>query len=87
MKGFIRYFGGKSRLAKTIINKIPEHTCYVEVFSGAASVFFAKEASVAEVINDLDNDLVTLYRSIKHHPEELYRQFKFSLVARSEFER
>ena len=87
MKGFIRYFGGKSRLAKTIINKIPEHTCYVEVFSGAASVFFAKEASVVEVINDLDNDLVTLYRSIKHHPEELYRQFKFSLVARSEFER
>jgi len=74
-------------LQKTIINKIPEHTCYVEVFSGAASVFFAKEASVAEVINDLDNDLVTLYRSIKHHPEELYRQFKFSLVARSEFER
>jgi DNA adenine methylase len=87
MKGVIPYFGGKSRLAKTIINKIPEHTCYVEVFSGAASVFFAKEASVAEVINDLDKDLVTLYRAIKHHPEELYRQFKFSLVARSEFER
>lgn len=87
MKGVVPYFGGKSRLAKTIINKIPEHSCYVEVFAGGASVFFAKEPSSAEIINDLDKDLVTLYRAIKHHPEELYRQFKFSLVSRSEFER
>lgn len=87
MKGVIPYFGGKSRLTKTIINKIPEHTCYVEVFAGGASTFFAKDPSAAEVINDLDRDLVTLYRSIKHHPEELYRQFKFSLVSRAEFER
>jgi DNA adenine methylase len=87
MKGFIPYFGGKSRLGKTIISKIPEHTCYVEVFAGGASVFFAKEPSKAEVINDLDRDLVTLYRAIKHHPEELYRQYKFSLVSRVEFER
>lgn len=87
MKGVIPYFGGKSRLAKTIIGKIPEHTCYVEVFAGGASVFFAKDPSKAEVINDLDRDLVTLYRVIKHHPEELYRQYKFSLVSRSEFNR
>jgi DNA adenine methylase len=87
MKGVVPYFGGKSRLTKTIINKIPEHTCYVEVFAGGASVFFAKEPSSAEVINDLDKDLVTLYRVIKHHPEELYRQYKFSLVSRSEFDR
>jgi len=87
MKGVIPYFGGKSRLAKTIINKIPEHTCYVEVFAGGASVFFSKEPSQAEVLNDLDRDLVTLYRVIKHHPEELYRQYKFSLVSRSEFDR
>ncbi|MDR3631702.1 MAG: DNA adenine methylase, partial [Desulfocapsaceae bacterium] len=87
MKGFIPYFGGKSRLAKTIINKIPEHTCYIEVFAGGAGVFFAKDPSPAEIINDLDKDLTTLYRAIKHHPEELYRQFKFSLVSRAEFER
>ncbi len=87
MKGVIPYFGGKSRLAKTIIDKIPEHTCYVEVFAGGASVFFAKEPSKAEILNDLDKDLVTLYRVIKHHPEELYKQYKFSLVSRSEFDR
>lgn len=87
MKGIIPYFGGKSRLAKTIINKIPEHTCYIEPFAGGASVFFSKDPSRAEVLNDVDKDLVTLYRAVKHHPEELYRQFKYSLVARDEFNR
>jgi DNA adenine methylase len=87
MKGFVPYFGGKSRLAQTIIKKMPLHACYVEVFAGGASVFFQKPASRSEVINDLDKDLVTLYRSVKNHPEELYRQFKFSLVSRVEFER
>jgi len=65
----IPYFGGKSRLAKTIISKFPVHQCYVEVFAGAANVFFAKEAKGTEVINDLDRDLITLYRTVKHHPE------------------
>lgn len=87
MGALIPYFGGKSRLAKTIISKFPEHQCYVEVFAGAANVFFAKEANGTEVINDLDRDLITLYRTVKHHPEELHRQFKYALVARDEFER
>ncbi|MBM9605979.1 DNA adenine methylase [Desulfopila inferna] len=87
MGALVPYFGGKSRLAKTIISKFPEHTCYVEVFAGGASVFFAKEPSKVEVLNDLDRDLVTLYRTVKNHPEELYRQFKYSLVSRAEFER
>ena len=87
MRSVIPYFGGKSRLAKTIINKFPDHSCYVEVFAGGASVFFTKDPSKTEVLNDLDKDLVTLYRVLNHHPEELHKQFKFSLVARSEFDR
>jgi len=87
MGALIPYFGGKSRLAKNIISKFPEHSCYVEVFAGGASVFFTKQPSKTEVLNDLDLDLVTLYRTVKHHPEELYKQFKFSLVSRAEFER
>ena len=87
MNGVVPYFGGKHNLAKRIIEKIPEHTCYVEAFAGGASVFFAKEPSKAEVINDIDRDVVTLYRVIKHHPEELYRQYKYCLTSRAEFER
>lgn len=87
MSALIPYFGGKTRLAKTILQKMPPHTCYVEVFAGAAAVFFAKEPSKTEVINDLDRELVTLYRVVQCHPEELHRQFKFQLVAREEFRR
>ena len=87
MGALIPYFGGKTRLAKTIISKFPDHQCYVEVFAGGASVFFTKESSRTEVLNDLDINLNTLYRVVKHHPEEFYRQFKFSLISRSEFNR
>ena len=83
----IPYFGGKTRLAKTIVDRMPGHTCYVEVFAGAAAVFFGKEPSKTEIINDLDRELVTLYRAVQNHPEELHRQFKFALVARDEFNR
>ena len=87
MSALIPYFGGKARLAKTIVDRMPEHTCYVEVFAGAAAVFFSKEPSKTEVINDLDKELITLYRAVQNHPEELHRQFKYALVARDEFNR
>lgn len=87
MSGLVPYFGGKTRVAKKIIAKMPEHRCYVEVFAGGAAVFFKKTPAETEVLNDLDIDLATLYRVAKHHPEELYNQFKFSLVSRVEFDR
>jgi hypothetical protein len=42
-KSFLSYLGGKSQLAKKIIPKIPEHTCYCEVFAGASWLLFKKE--------------------------------------------
>lgn len=87
MASVIPYFGGKTRLVKTIIKRFPDHKCYIEVFAGGAAVFFNKQPSRCEVINDLDQDLTTLYRVIKYHPEELYKQFKFTLIARTEFNR
>ncbi|MCK5099014.1 MAG: DNA adenine methylase [Desulfobacteraceae bacterium] len=70
------YIGGKSRLSKQIISTIPEHKVYCEVFSGAAWVFFRKEPSMVEVINDLDSDLITFYRVVQNHIEEFLKQFK-----------
>lgn len=87
MGSLIPYFGGKTRLAKRIIEKIPSHGCYVEVFAGSATVLFSKEPSKAEVLNDFDRELVTFYRVIKHHPLEFHRQFELSLVSRDEFAR
>jgi DNA adenine methylase len=87
MSSLIPYFGGKNRLANRIIERIPPHGCYVEVFAGGAGVLFKKEPSQAEVLNDLDGELVTFYRVIKHHPLEFHRQFEYCLVARDEFGR
>ena len=87
MKSFLGYLGGKSLLTRKIIPLIPEHTCYCEVFAGAAWMLFGKEPSRVEIINDINSDLVTLYRVIKHHLEEFIRHLKWVLVARDEFER
>lgn len=80
-KSPLSWMGGKSRLAKTIIPLIPEHHCYCEVFAGAAWILFKKEPSQVEIINDLNSDLVTLYRVIRYHLEEFVKHLKWLLVA------
>lgn len=81
------YIGGKSRLAKRIIERIPAHTCYVEPFAGAAWVLFSKPPSKSEILNDINSELTTLYRCVQHHLEEFVRYFKWVLVSREEFQR
>ena len=82
-----KWAGGKSRLRKYIIELIPEHSCYVEPFAGAAWVLFGKPPSDVEVLNDIDEELITFFRVVKHKPEELIRSFEWELVSRAEFER
>ncbi len=82
-----KWVGGKSRLRKQIIPLLPKHSCYVELFSGAAWVLFGKPPSDVEVLNDIDQDLVTFFRVIKEKPEELIASFEWELVSRAEFKR
>ncbi len=83
---FIPWMGGKSRLADRIIPLIPPHVCYVEVFTGGGAIFFMKHPSECEVLNDINGELVNLYRVVQHHLEEFCRQFKHALVSRQVFE-
>lgn len=78
----VPWIGGKSRLAKRILPLFPEHACYVEAFAGGAALFFRKAPVKAEVLNDINGDLVNLYRVVQHHLEEFVRLFKWSLVSR-----
>ena len=82
-----KWVGGKSRLRKSIIPLIPEHTCYVEPLGGAAWVLFGKPPSPIEVLNDIDEDLINFFRVVKRQPEELIKSFDLELVSRSEFQR
>ncbi len=63
---------------------IPEHKTYVEVFAGAAALFFAKEPSQIEVINDLDSGLLNIYRVLKD--KEKFERFQL-LVELSPYSR
>jgi DNA adenine methylase len=85
-KPIIPWMGGKRRLSKYILPIIPEHTCYVEPFAGAAAILFLKAPSKVEVINDINLDLITLYRVVQNHLEEFIRQYKWSLTSRKMFE-
>ena len=86
MNSPLAYIGGKSKLSETIIKMIPEHKAYCEVFAGAAWVFFRKEPSKYEFINDLDSDLVCFYRILQNHLDEFLRQFKWLLSSREWWE-
>lgn len=45
-----------------------------------------KDRAEVEVLNDINGDLVNLYRVVKHHLEEFVRQFKWALVSRQIYE-
>ena len=83
----IKWVGGKSRLRKQIVRLLPEHTCYVEPFAGAAWVLFAKPPSQVEIINDIDSDLINFFRVVKNHPDAFIESFDWEIVSRAEFER
>src|SRR6185437_14685691 len=85
MIGPLAYIGGKNRLAKQIIALLPEHQTYVEPFAGGAQVFFHKQPSNVEVLNDLDFEIVNFFRICQHHYEELLRYLHYCLISRRWF--
>ncbi len=86
LKPPIARMGGKSKLRKQIINLFPDHTCYTEPFFGAGWVFFGKEPSKVEIINDVDQELVNLFRMIKYHHGELERLISYEICSRNQFD-
>lgn len=85
MKAIFRYPGSKWSLAGWIISHFPagyEKMVYLEPFCGSGAVFFNKEPGAVETINDLDGDVVNLFRVLREAPDELRRALELTPYSR-----
>ena len=80
MNSFISWIGGKKLLRRQILEQFPDPGTfdrYIEVFGGAAWIMFAKEQHAKlEVYNDVNGQLVNLFRVVKYHPEALQKELE-----------
>lgn len=83
----MRYHGGKWKLAPWVLSFFPPHRIYVEPFGGGASLLMRKPRSYGEVYNDLEGDIVNVFRVLQDpvSAAELKRLVELTPFARDEF--
>lgn len=69
-------------MLKYLLPQIPPHVCYCEAFAGGLALLLAKPRSAVEVVNDINGDLVALYRNLQYHLPELLRELDFMFSSR-----
>jgi DNA adenine methylase len=84
MKTPLSYYGGKQTLAQTILGLIPPHRLYCEPFLGGAAIFFAKEPSKIEVINDTNGEIINFYEVLQRDFVSLEKEVAISLHSRKQ---
>jgi DNA adenine methylase len=82
MRTPLSYYGGKQTLAGTILGLIPPHRLYCEPFIGGAAVFFAKEPSIVEIINDTNGEIVNFYEVLQRDFAAMEKEVAISLHSR-----
>lgn len=90
MRAVFRYPGSKWGIAEWIIGHFPpgyEKMVYLEPFCGSGAVFFNKRPGAVETINDLDGDVVNLFRILRERPGELQRMLELTPYSREEYDR
>lgn len=85
MKTILRWPGSKWRIADWIARQFPTHETYVEPFFGSGAVFFTKRPSGTETINDIDNEVVNLFRIVRDHAEKLCKAIEMTPYSRQEY--
>lgn len=85
MNSPIKWVGSKRQLKKEIVSLFPQHITYVEPFFGGGSVYFEKEPSKVEVINDYDSNVINFYKVLQSNKDELLNKINNSLISRELF--
>jgi len=77
MNSIIKYFGGKNGFANKILDYFPsnyQNMNYIEPFCGSAAMLFHKIKSPVEIINDIDENIYSLFKVLID--ENLFKEFK-----------
>ena len=85
----IRYPGSKFRASKLILPHLDvQHSEYREPFLGSGAIFFTKNRSKHNWLNDIDNDLIITFQTIsdKQHRDELINRIKDFIPSKEAFE-
>ena len=89
MDSFMSWIGGKKALRKKIVEQFPEprtYNRYIEVFGGAGWVLFSSDSHAKmEVYNDVNGNLVNLFRCIKYHLDAVQEELRYILISREQF--
>jgi DNA adenine methylase len=76
MKTFVRWQGNKSKHLNKFIEYIPEFSgTYIEPFVGSGAMLLKLQPK-KWIINDLNKDLINIWKSVKEHPQEIIKIFK-----------
>ena len=71
LRPIIPYFGGKTKIAKKIISRFPEHQIYIEPFVGGGSVYWKNTQAKKYIINDKNKEVYNLYKTAKNSPSKV----------------
>lgn len=81
----LHYPGSKWSLAEWIIEHMPPHAVYLEPFFGSGAVLFNKQPSSLETINDIDGDVINLFKMIRDSSAELAQAVYWTPYSRDEY--
>ena len=80
------YYGAKTRIAKKVIEHLPPHNCWVELFCGSAAITLAKQPAPIEIINDVDDRIINFFEQLRKRQKDLCKAVALTPYAKAEYE-
>lgn len=86
MNTVLNYPGSKQLIKDWILSYIPNHKVYVEPYFGSGTIFFDKDLTKIQIINDIDQDVYNYFKVIRDYPNELIEKIMFTPFSIQEYE-